>query len=117
MLARRKPFEGDTPSDTLAAILKTEPPSLTRIAKGVPAELVRIVNKSLRKDREERYQVVKDLWLDLKALKQELEFQDKLDRSVASEGDGTAMTAPVEPTEAFGGSRPTTERSAISNIS
>ena len=117
MLARRKPFEGDTPSDTLAAILKTEPPSLTRIAKGVPAELVRIVNKSLRKDREERYQVVKDLWLDLKALKQELEFQDKLDRSVASEGDGTAMMAPVEPTEAYGGSRPTMERSAISNIS
>src|SRR4029078_684079 len=117
MLARRKPFEGDTPSDTLAAILKTEPPSLARIAKGVPAELVRIVNKSLRKDREERYQVVKDLWLDLKALKQELEFQDKLDRSVASEGDGTAMMTRVEPTQAFAGSRPTTERSAISNIS
>jgi len=117
MLARRKPFEGDTPSDTLAAILKTEPPPLARVAHGVPAELVRIVNKSLRKDREERYQVVKDLWLDLKALKQELEFQDKLDRSVASEGDGTAMMAPVEPTQAFAGSRPTTERSAISNIS
>ena len=117
MLARRKPFEGDTPSDTLAAILKTEPPSLTRIAKGVPAELVRIVNKSLRKDREERYQVVKDLWLDLKALKQELEFQDKLDRSVASEGDGTAMMAPVEPTEALSGPRHTSPGSAISNIS
>ena len=117
MLARRKPFEGDTPSDTLAAILKTEPPSLTRIAKGVPAELVRIVNKSLRKDREERYQVVKDLWLDLKALKQELEFQDKLDRSVASEGDGTAMMAPVEPTEALSGPRQTSPGSAISNIS
>src|ERR1041384_3113932 len=115
MLARRKPFEGDTPSDTLAAILKTEPPALARVARNVPPELVRIVNKSLRKDREERYQVVKDLWLDLKALRQELEFQDKLDRSVASEGDGTAMMTAVEPTEAFAGSRPTTERSAISN--
>src|SRR5690349_566282 len=30
MLARRKPFQGDTPSDTLASILKTEPPPLTR---------------------------------------------------------------------------------------
>ena len=117
MLARRKPFEGDTPSDTLAAILKTEPPPLSRVAHGVPAELVRIVNKSLRKDREERYQVVKDLWLDLKALKQELEFQDKLDRSVASDGDATAMMAPGEPTEALSGPRPTTERSAISHIS
>jgi serine/threonine protein kinase/Tol biopolymer transport system component len=117
MLARRKPFEGDTPSDTLAAILKTEPPSLARVARGVPSELVRIVNKSLRKDREERYQVVKDLWLDLKALRQELEFQDKLDRSVASEGDATGVLVPGEPTEALSGPRPTTERSAISHIS
>jgi serine/threonine protein kinase/Tol biopolymer transport system component len=117
MLARRKPFEGDTPSDTLAAILKTEPPPLARVAQGVPSELVRIVNKSLRKDREERYQVVKDLWLDLKALKQELEFQDKLDRSVASEPDATGVIVPGERTEVLPGPRPTTERSAISNIS
>ncbi len=119
MLARRKPFEGDTPSDTLAAILKTEPPPLARVAQGVPAELVRIVTKSLRKDREERYQVVKDLWLDLKALRQELEFQDKLDRSVAAEGNAEAATTilPGEPTATFSGPRPTVERSAISNIS
>jgi len=116
MLARRKPFEGETPSDTMAAILKTEPPPLARVAPGVPAELVRIVNKSLRKDREERYQVVKDLWLDLKALKQDLEFQDKLDRSVSTEGDGTAIM-PAEPTATLSGPRHTSSRSAISNIS
>jgi len=109
MLARRKPFEGDTPSDTLAAILKTEPPPLARVAHGVPSELVRIVNKSLRKDREERYQVVKDLWLDLKELKQELEFQDKL--------DGTGVIHAGEPTELLSGPRQTAERSAISHIS
>src|SRR6476659_840442 len=40
MLARRKPFEGETPSDTLASILKSEPPSLARVVPGVPAELV-----------------------------------------------------------------------------
>ena len=34
MLARRKPFEGDTPSDTLAAILKTEPPPLCAYRAG-----------------------------------------------------------------------------------
>jgi len=117
MVARRKPFEGETPSDTLAAILKTEPPPLARVAAGVPPELARIVNKSLRKDREERYQVVKDLWLDLKALRQELEFQDKLDRSVASDGDGTEVMPPVEATAVMSGARVTTSRSAISNIS
>ena len=116
MIARRKPFEGDTPSDTLASILKTEPPPLARVVPGVPAELVRIVNKLLRKDREERYQVVKDLWLDLKALKQELEFQDKLDRSEA-DANGTSMMPAGDPTVAMSGARHTQPGSAISNIS
>ena len=112
MLARRKPFEGETPSDTLAAILKTEPPPLTRLAPGVPQELVRIVNKSLRKDREERYQVVKDLWLDLKALRQELEFQNKF--ATESDAAGTGVLLAGEPTTAMSGPRPTVSRSAIS---
>ena len=81
MVAGHKPFTGDTPSDTFAAILKLEPPPLSRVAPETPAELVRIVTKALRKDREERYQVVKDLLLDLKSLKEELDFQAKLDRS------------------------------------
>lgn len=111
MLARRKPFEGDTPSDTLAAILKTEPPSLSRVLPGVPAELTRIVTKCLKKDREERYQVVKDLWLDLKALKQELDFQK-------TRGGETLSPAAVaaEPTAVFAEPRPTVERSGISRI-
>ena len=82
MVAHRKPFEGDTPSDTLAAILKTEPPPLSHYAPEAPAELVRIANKALRKDPEERYQVVKDLLLDLKSLKEDVNFQAKLDRSI-----------------------------------
>ena len=110
MLARRKPFEGDTPSDTLAAILKTEPPPLSRVLPGVPAELTRIVTKCLKKDREERYQVVKDLWLDLKALKQELEFQ----RSRGN--DAVASVAAAEPTTVFAEARPTAARSGISTI-
>ena len=119
MIAGRKPFEGETPSDTLASILKAEPPPLSRIVPGVPAELVRIVNKSLRKDREERYQVVKDLWLDLKALKQELDFQANFDRSDAADVDamGTAAMVNVEPTATLSGPRQTVSRNAISNIS
>lgn len=85
MAAGQKPFTGETPSDTFAAILKTEPPPLSSIAPQLPAELVRIVTKALRKDREERYQVVKDLLLDLKNLREELAFQAKLDRSETDE--------------------------------
>jgi serine/threonine protein kinase/tricorn protease-like protein len=82
MVAGHKPFAGDTPGDTFAAILKLEPPPLSRVAPETPAELVRIVTKALRKDREERYQVVKDLLLDLKSLKEEIDFHARLDRSV-----------------------------------
>ena len=78
-----EPFAGATQSDTLAQILQTEPPPLAQHAPDVPAELERIVAKALRKDREERYQTVKDMLLDLKNLKQELEFAAKLERSVA----------------------------------
>src|SRR6185369_931322 len=111
MLARRKPFEGDTPSDTLAAILKTEPAPLSRVLPGVPAELTRIVTKCLKKDREERYQVVKDLWLDLKALKQELDFQ----KNRAGETHPPSAVA-AEPTAIFAEPRATAERSGISTI-
>jgi serine/threonine protein kinase len=85
MVAGQKPFIGETPSDIFAAILKDEPVSLSQLAPETPAELERIVNKALQKNREERYQVVKDLLLDLKALKEDLDFQAKLhNKSTAS---------------------------------
>jgi len=83
MVTQRKPFDGETPSDILAAILKTDPPAISHFAPDTPAELTRIVAKTLRKDREERYQVVKDLLLDLKSLAQELEFQQRLKQATA----------------------------------
>lgn len=91
MTAGREPFAGETPTDTLSNILQKEPPPLARFAADVPTELERIVSKSLRKDREERYQVVKDLLLDLKSLRQELEFAAMRERAgVASELRGAA---------------------------
>ena len=49
--------------------------------RDVPAELERIVAKALRKDRDERYQTTKDMQLDLQNLKQDLDFDRKLERS------------------------------------
>src|SRR5438270_9223262 len=84
MVTQRKPFDGETPSDVLAAILKTEPPLVSQFFSDAPPELTRIVAKTLRKDREERYQVVKDLLIDLKSLAQDLEFQQRLKQTSAS---------------------------------
>ncbi|HEY0385917.1 MAG TPA: protein kinase, partial [Pyrinomonadaceae bacterium] len=82
MLAGRVPFTGETPSDVIVAVLDREPLPLSEYVGEVPAELQRITRKALRKDREERYQSVKDLLVDLRTLKQELDFEDKLDRSL-----------------------------------
>jgi serine/threonine protein kinase/tetratricopeptide (TPR) repeat protein len=53
MLAGRPPFDGQTVSDVVAAILKTDPPPLAR--GRVPAPLQRVVSKALSKNRDDRY--------------------------------------------------------------
>src|SRR4029079_1014007 len=64
MTAGRRPFSGQTTSDILAAILEHEIEPIARVDPAVPSELTRIIGKSLRKDPEQRYQVMKDLLLD-----------------------------------------------------
>jgi len=93
MIAGCAPFAGATRSDVLAAILTAEPAPLTQHAPEVPPELNRVVAQALRKDREERYQTIKDLLSDLKDLKQELEFKAKLERSPQPEARNQAQAA------------------------
>src|SRR6185503_4722613 len=57
------------------------------------AKLVRIVTKALTKEREERYQTVKDLALDLKSLRRQLEVDAELERTVPSELRAASETA------------------------
>src|SRR5262245_54218797 len=86
MIAGCVPFAGDTVSDVIASILRSDPPPLARYGVEAPTELERIVLKSLAKKKEERYQTVKDLALDLKSLAQELEFNVRLKRAKQSDG-------------------------------
>jgi eukaryotic-like serine/threonine-protein kinase len=79
MIAGQVPFAGATTSDVIVSILEREPAPLSPHELGVPAELERIVKKALAKDREERYQLARDLLIDLRNLKQEIELQAKLD--------------------------------------
>ena len=81
MVAGRTPYDGSTPSEIIASILYKEPPLLARYSRHVPDELERIATKSLRKDREERYQTAKDIAIDLKNLRQQLAFEEIRERS------------------------------------
>ena len=85
MVTGRIPFEGETATDVIVGITQKEAPPLARFAPHVPPELEWIINKALRKDREERYQTIRELLTDLRRLKQKLEFEVELERSVSPE--------------------------------
>jgi len=99
MSSNHQPFEAETASDVMAFILQKQPLPLSHHLPEVPAELERIVKKALRKDREERYQTIKDLLIDLRSFRQELDLESHLIRSlppaaarVTSSGDSAATT-------------------------
>src|SRR6185369_7551180 len=72
MIAGRAAFEAYSKNEIIAAILEREPLPISRFVPDIPHDLERVVVRALRKDREERYQVIKDLLLDLKSVRQEL---------------------------------------------
>jgi predicted ATPase/tRNA A-37 threonylcarbamoyl transferase component Bud32 len=65
MIAGRHPFSASSIAGTISAILTEPPPPLVRDAGDAVGELQRIVGKCLEKDREWRYQTMRDLEIDL----------------------------------------------------
>ncbi|HSP54215.1 MAG TPA: protein kinase [Dehalococcoidia bacterium] len=61
MLSGRKAFKRDTASETIAAILKEEPPELTEPGRNIPPALDHIVRHCLEKDRDNRFQSARDV--------------------------------------------------------
>ena len=96
MLARRVPFSGETVNHTIVAILEKEPPPLAN----VPAELQRIVRKAMTKDVDMRYQSTRDLLIDLKNLRRDLDIKGELERSTMPDR-GTTSTLSENETRAF----------------
>lgn len=82
MLMHRLPFTGATRMDTMVNILEREAPAIL-FAEDSPAELQRlghIVEKSLKKERNERFQSATELLADLRNVRQEFEFKGILAR-------------------------------------
>jgi serine/threonine protein kinase len=83
MVGGHPPFDGPTASDVIAAILSREPVPLVRHRPEVPTELEWIIKKALRKDRDERYQTIREFLADLKNLVQRLESTTTAKRSIS----------------------------------
>ncbi len=80
MIAGRTPFAADSMSETFANLINKEPLPLSHFVPDVPKELERIVLKSLKKDKDVRYQTMKGLLADLKEFRENLTLEKKLER-------------------------------------
>src|SRR6266496_4263329 len=92
MVTGHAPFIGDTPArsatalqagpgEVMTSILEKEPPPLTSYITHTPAELQQIISKTLRKEREERYQSAHELLEALQSLRRSMEFKTALEHS------------------------------------
>jgi len=97
MLAGKVPFSGETVNHTIVSILEREPTALTN----VPAELQRIIRKSMTKDVDMRYQTAHDLLIDFKNLRRELDIQGELERSVVPNRPPTAESVSENQTQVY----------------
>ncbi len=69
MATGRLPFAGETPAETLAAILQQAPTSVRQLSPQVPAKLEILIAKALGKDREKRYQNASEMRAELERVK------------------------------------------------
>ena len=85
MVSGKRAFHGDSPADTMSAILKDEPPELSETARNVPPALERIVRHCLEKNPAQRFQSAADIAFSLEAL---------TEISTASKSGAQAIPAP-----------------------
>ncbi|HEX8847249.1 MAG TPA: protein kinase [Pyrinomonadaceae bacterium] len=93
MIAGESPFTGMTNHEIVASILKEEPLPIAVYTPDAPDRLQRIINLALAKDRDQRYQTVREFLDDMKALRADLEFEGKLARARETGTSGGGPTA------------------------
>ena len=88
MVTGQLPFKGEVEAAVAYAIVNEEAEPPTALRSGVPVELDRVVSKALAKSREERYQHIDELLVDLRALR------GKVESSRAKRGPATPSEVP-----------------------
>jgi eukaryotic-like serine/threonine-protein kinase len=95
MCTGRMPFEGGTSAAIFNAILNKVPVAPVSLNRQLPAEMERVVNKALEKDRELRYQSVADMRADLRRLHRDQQSSSR--HGSATQESGATAAAPPSP--------------------
>ena len=78
----RKPFEGKDTIDSLNKIIREPAAPISNFNPDAPPDLQRIVRRCLAKDAEERYQTIKDVAIEIKEVRRELQSGAAVDTTV-----------------------------------
>jgi len=113
MLAGLLPFAGDSSTEVIDHIVHQEPPALARFNYSVPPELERIVRKTLEKDARYRYQTTRELYIDLRNLRRDLEIAGVIKRESQRLQENLPTTVLADPPAAA--AQPATAQPKLEN--
>jgi len=83
----RAPFEGETASHTIVAILEQEPKPIAEDVPEASAELQSIIDNALRKKREDRYQTISEMLDEVREVREEATFRARQERHSGPVGE------------------------------
>src|SRR5882762_2356038 len=99
----KKPFEGESVIKSLHMVVYEPAPPLADLNPSVPPELQLIVRRCLAKDPDERYQSIKEVAIELKELRREMEGAG-IDTTVPPSARGRTAEVPgADPTRGESG--------------
>jgi tetratricopeptide (TPR) repeat protein len=73
LLSGHRPFSAQTVAETISAVLTVDPPPLSTHGVTAPAGVERVLRQCLRKDREQRYQSMREVRLELESVRRVFE--------------------------------------------
>jgi serine/threonine protein kinase/Tol biopolymer transport system component len=95
LLTGHLPFRGEHEAAMMYSIVNTEPEPLQHYVPDAPSELLHILDRALEKDREDRYQAVHEMLIDLRRLRKDSSRVSRQARVDASMLPGPSPVLPA----------------------